>query len=65
MKIGNPLLFFPHSSAFLFQLLLASFCTKKHLPYFLMGRTIKSCLLGFHNNINFINSAAKIRIISE
>ncbi len=55
------LLFFPHSSTFLLQLLLASFGTTKHFPYFLMGRTIKSSVLCFHNNNFLISSRCKIK----
>lgn len=60
-----PLLFFPHSSGFFLQLLLASLGTTKHLSYFFMGRTFKSCIFYFHNDKSFVNSAAKLRIISE
>ena len=56
-----PLLFFPHSSSFLFQLLLPSFSTTKHFPYFLMGRTIKSRLFCFHNNFSYIDSGCKFK----
>ena len=43
-----PLLFFPHSSAFLFQLLLVSLCTIKPSSDFLRGPVRNCRLLCFH-----------------